>query len=333
MSTTIKDIAKKVGVNPSTVSRVINGTASISEGTKSKIYEAMKELDYHPNVAARSLVNGNTFTIGLVIDAGNEDAFANAFFIQSVSAIERVSQEMGYNLLITNDANCENSNTVKGLIHEHKIDGIILPVSIMNDELISLLEKTNIPFVILGEPDSKWQNVFWVDMDNEQGSHLAVEHLLDAQYHAPALLVENKGTTFEKYRIKGFNDATEHSVIHWVIETKINMEAIENTIHSLYKGNDIPDSIICENNIVAFHVLQVLKKMGKRIPEDVGIITFDNYPLAQYMDPALTVVDVDTYKMGEEAAKFLFKKIKHQPLECTHYRIPTQIIARNSTIK
>ena len=87
MPATIKDIAKKVGVNPSTVSRVINGTASISEETKQKIKDAMRELDYHPNSLARSLVNGSTFTIGLVIDAGNSDAFSNAL---------RMLNDLGY---------------------------------------------------------------------------------------------------------------------------------------------------------------------------------------------------------------------------------------------
>lgn len=95
MAPTIKDIAKRVGVNPSTVSRVINGTAAISEETKKKIMAAMKELDYHPNIQARSLVNGNTFTIGLVMDAGNSDAYANTFFIKSVSAIEHVTAAYG----------------------------------------------------------------------------------------------------------------------------------------------------------------------------------------------------------------------------------------------
>ena len=83
MAVTIKDIAKKVGVNPSTVSRVINGNASISEETKRKILKAMEELDYHPNIMGRSLVNGSTFTIGLVINAENQDAFSNNYFIQN----------------------------------------------------------------------------------------------------------------------------------------------------------------------------------------------------------------------------------------------------------
>ena len=82
MAATIKDIAREVGVNPSTVSRVINGTASISEETKAKIRKVMQELDYHPNSQARGLVNGSTFTIGLVMDAGNKNAFSNTFFIK-----------------------------------------------------------------------------------------------------------------------------------------------------------------------------------------------------------------------------------------------------------
>ena len=180
MKATIKDIAKKVGVNPSTVSRVINGTASISEETKEKIFAVMKELDYHPNSQARSLVNGSTFTIGLVIDAGNKDAFSNAFFIQSVSAIEMVSQEKGYNLLITNDANRENENAVKNLVLEHKVDGIILPVSSMTEELVELLIGNETPFVVMGEPEKKQEKFCWVDMDNEQGGRLAVSHLFEA---------------------------------------------------------------------------------------------------------------------------------------------------------
>ncbi len=333
MPATIKDIAKMVGVNPSTVSRVINGTASISEETKAKITKAMKELNYHPNVAARSLVNGNTTTIALAIDAGNADAFSNAFFIQSVSAIERVSQAKGYNVLITTDANCKQNNTVTSLITEHKVDGIILPVSIMNKELVKLLVDYKMPFVVLGEPEEKSKEVFWVDMDNEQGSRLAVEHLLKMGYRAPALIVENKGTMFEKQRIFGYKSAICVSHKQWIIETKDGEGEVNRVMNELFDDADRPDSIICTNNIVAFKVLRELKNRNIRVPGDIGLITFDNYPLAEYMEPALTVVDVDTYKMGEEATKFLFQKIKNAELTNVSYRIPTQLIVRDSTKK
>lgn len=337
MKATIKDIAKKVGVNPSTVSRVINGTASISEETKEKIYAAMKEMDYHPNSLARSLVNGSTFTIGLVIDAGNRDAFSNAFFIQSVSAIEMVTQEKGYNLLITNDNNRENENAVKNLVLEHKVDGIILPVSSMTEELVELLIHNDFPFVVMGEPEREQEKVCWVDMDNEQGGRLAVSHLFEAGYRHPVIFVENKGTMFERKRILGIKKEMEQREISWgknnILEVGDLKEGIVLGIKEILKERLEVDSIICTNNIVAYHVLQELKKGGKKVPKDMGVITFDNYPLAEYMDPALTVVDIDTYKLGEEAAIALFDKIKKGERKEKNILIATRIMKRKSTQK
>ena len=334
---TIKDIAKKVGVNPSTVSRVINGTASISEETKEKIYTAMKEMDYHPNSLARSLVNGSTFTIGLVMDAGDSDAFSNVFFIKSVSAIEMITQEKGYNLLITKDTDWENKNAVKNLILEHKVDGVILPVSSITEELIDLLVNNQFPFVVMGEPEKKRENVFWVDMDNEQGGRLAVSHLLESGYRHPVLFVEDKKTMFERKRILGFQKELENRNISWhkqdIIECGTDREAIVSGVKKIFAKSSQADSVICTNNIVAYHVLQELKKGGKQVPDDIGMITFDNYPLAEYLEPMLTVVDIDTYKMGQLAATALFDKIKPVEKQEENILISTQIIKRKSTQK
>ncbi len=335
MKATIKDIAKKVGVNPSTVSRVINGTASISSETKEKIQEAMRELDYHPNSLARSLVNGSTFTIGLVIDAGDSNAFSNAFFIRSVSAIEMVTQERGYNLLITNDSNRENENAVKNLVLENKVDGVILPVSCMSEELVELLTQKDFPFVVMGEPESGLERNYWVDMNNENGSRLAVEHLIDAGYRHPILFVENKAAMFEKKRILGFQKQLDLRGIKGgdllVIECGTGAEKIRNKAEGLLEQCPGVDSIICTNNIVAFHVMKELKRGGVKIPQDMGIITFDNYPLAEYMEPPLTVVDVNTYKLGELAANILFDKMKKEERKEREFLVDTQIIVRGST--
>ncbi|MDE7132277.1 MAG: LacI family transcriptional regulator [Lachnospiraceae bacterium] len=335
MKSTIKDIARKVGVNPSTVSRVINGTASISNETKEKIYEAMREMDYHPNSQARRLVNGSTFTIGLVIDAGNSDAYSNAFFISSVSAIERVTQDRGYNLLITNSGNCQNQNAVENLILENKVDGVILPVSDVTDELIELLVSKEFPFVIMGEPEKELNQDYWVDMNNEQGGRLAVQHLIQSGYHCPMLFVEDKATVFEKNRIQGFQKQLELSGIECgesnIVECGTDAEQIIAKVNMVLHDFTKVDSIICTNNIVAFHVIQELKKGGKRIPEDMGIVAFDNYPLAEYMEPPLTVVDVNTYKLGELAANILFDKMKQIRKDDKKSLIDTQMIVRKST--
>ena len=335
MTATIKDIAKKVGVSPSTVSRVINRTASISEETRRKIHIAMEELDYHPNSLARSLVNGSTFTVGLVIDAGNCDAFSNAFFIQSVSAIETVTQERGYNLLITNDSNRENNNTVKNLILEKKVDGIILPVSSMTEELVDLMLCNDFPFVVMGEPEKYREQVYWVDVDNEQGGRLAVAHLSEQGYRHSLLFVENKGTMFEKKRSIGFQKGYEAGNMQWnreyIVECGTTVQSIAAAMEKLKKGEIEADSIICANNIMAYHVLQELKKEGKKVPQDIGIVTFDNYPLAEYMEPALTVIDVDTYRLGEEAATTLLNQMKGNHDGTRNTLVSTQIIQRTST--
>ncbi|MCI9464051.1 MAG: LacI family transcriptional regulator [Lachnospiraceae bacterium] len=337
MAATIKDIAKKVGVNPSTVSRVINGTAAISEETKKKITEAMKELDYHPNIQARSLVNGNTFTIGLVMDAGNSDAYANTFFIQSVTAIEEVSQRLGYNLLIANHTEAETGNAVKNLVLEHKIDGIILPVSGITQDLVGLLRANHFPFVVMGEPDESYTGHNWVDMDNEEGGCLAVRHLLQNGYRHPVLFVENKGTLFEQKRTFGFKrELRENGITPMkddLIECGAGQTQIADKTKELLKKCPQADSIICPNNIVAYHVLQELKRNQIRVPEQMGIITFDNYPLAEYLDPPLSVVDIDTYLLGERAASTLFDMIKQPEGKEEAALIKTSIIARKSTKK
>lgn len=336
MTVTIKDIARKVGVNPSTVSRVVNGTASISEETRKKILAAMEELDYHPNSLARSLVNGSTSTIGLIIDAGNSDAFSNAFFIRSVSAIETVAQQRGFHLLLAGDTDRGMAYAVKNLVQEHKVDGVILPVSIVTEELLALLLKQQFPFVVMGEPAQEEKGVYWVDMDNEHGSRQAVEHLMRAGYRHPVLLVENRGTVFEKKRIEGFRREKKDLGIAWsqddVIECGTKPEEIGVVVRRLLQNEMDVDSLICPNNIVAYHVLTELKRQKKSVPCDIGVVTFDNYPLAEYMDPPLTVVDVDTYQLGEAAANALFDRIKERPGEGGNRLLPTRIIGRASTI-
>ena len=335
MAVTIKDIAKKVGVNPSTVSRVINGNASISEETKRKILKAMEELDYHPNIMGRSLVNGSTFTIGLVINAENQDAFSNTYFIQSVTAIEIAAEKQGYNVLITSGAQRNDKNMVKDLVLGHKVDGIILPAASITDDLTDLLTSNHFPFIVMGEFENPTPDTLWVDMDNEQGGRLAVRHLVERGYSHPVMFVCERKNVFEQRRIQGFKKemAKQHisSDQTDIIECGSDKSSALSSIHALMNSEKSWDSIICTNNFVAYHVLCELKKRNKRLPDDVGIITFDNYPLAEYMDPPLTVVDVDTYKLGEQAALMLFEKIKNKKSSYKNTLIPTRIIPRMST--
>lgn len=335
MPATIKDIANKTGVACSTVSRVINGKGSISQETKDKIFEAMKELNYHPNSLARNLANGSTYALGLVIDANDEKTFSNTFFNRSIFAIEKVAQKYDYNLLITNYSSSIGTANIEKLIYEKRVDGLLIPPSVLSKEVAELLSDNNFPFIILGQMPQYKCKCSWVDIDNKNGSQLAAQHLIQNNYLNISFICNNCATTFGSDRINGYKNALRDYGIG-VNDDLIVMCNDETTdcyqkVLNLLKSSSRPDAFICSNNILAFNTIKAVKDFGLSIPQDIGIITFDNYPIAEFTDPPLTTVDVDTYALGEQAARILIKKINKEVISNQHILISPDIIIRKST--
>ena len=204
MAVTISDVAKLAGVNSSTVSRVINGKASITQETKDRVYAAMKELDFHPNSLARSLASGLCGAIGVVVDARDAEAFSNFFFSRSLFAIEQVAQEKGYQVIIANGAQSKG-RTIENLMKERKVDGLILPPTTVNPSLMETVG--DFPYVVLGTPDTLRGVTCWVDNNNEQGSDLAVHHLQEQGYQRIAYLGGNQKRGFTIRRVRGYKKA------------------------------------------------------------------------------------------------------------------------------
>lgn len=333
MSVTIKDIAKHVGVSPSTVSRVINGNAVISDETKRKIQEAMAELNYHPNSRARNFANGSTNTIALVIDADDENTFSNTFFDRSVYAIERVAQNNGYNLLITNDTD-DAGTSVSTLVYEKKADGLILPSSSVREGLLELLDKEEFPYVVLGEPSIYPERLTWVDVNNKEGSTNATLHLLDQGYENVVLAVEDTKTVFTQKRIEGYRSALrqrnrcgQEPIIFSGENEYLSLR--DTVLQSVKQGGT--DAFLCSNNIIAYHVMNALRGENIAIPDQVGLVTFDNYPFSEYMDPPLTAVDVDTYQLGKRAAALLIGKLNKEETVRKMILLDTNLILRESS--
>ena len=336
MGVTLSDIAKAVDVSPSTVSRVINGTAPISEEMKKKIYKAMDELNYHPNSLARNLATGSSSTIGLILDATNEAAFSNSFFTRGVYAIERILQKNGYSLLITNNKGNKNS-PVCDMIYGKRIDGLIVPSAVLSISLINVLKDQNTPWVVLGESTYTDEKICWIDLDNYQGGKKAVQHLLQMGYKNIVFVADNAEATFTTRRLAGFKDAMEENNLaisqKQVLFFNDNYAELEEKIIQNTKLGNGPDAYLCTNNILAYHVLCALRKTNLSIPKDVGVITFDNYPIAEFMDPPLTVIDADTYRLGETAAQLLINMLRKKETPNPVNLVSMDLIERHSTNK
>ncbi len=333
MAVTIRDIAKKAGVSPSTVSRVITGKSVISAETREKIFSVMEDLDFHPNSLARNLAKGNSQAIALVIDAQDKKAFSNQYFTHSVFGIERITQSKGFNLIITNN-NKNGLTPVEQLIFEKKADGIILPPSLITPKLLKKLINQNFPFVVLGEPSYMRNDISWVDVNNAQGSESAVKHFFKKGYHSIAFIGESQRQIFTKNRIAGFCRALEEQGSKpnedFIIESDGSYEEADQITKKLLQKRDRPDSFLCSDNTIAFGVLKAVKAGRMQIPRDIGIITFDNYPLAQFTEPTLTSIDIDTYLLGEQAASALFQAIENNA-NSQQILVSTRLFEREST--
>ena len=325
MAVTIHDVAKLAGVNSSTVSRVINGKATITPDTKERVYAAMRELDYHPNSLARSLASGLSGAIGVIVDARDAEAFSNWFFGRSLFAIEREAQSRGYQVIIANGAQSKGGN-IETMMKEHKVDGLILPPTTVKPSLMKTIG--DFPYVVLGTPDTMSSQTSWVDNNNGQGAEMAVSHLQDRGYLNIAYLGGYEKRGFTKRRIRGYQQANTGK--ETVLTTDGTTENAYEAALSALKHADHPDAFVCNDNLAAFGLLKACRELHIHVPQDVGIVAFDNYPLAEYTDPQLTIVDIDTAMLGEQTAQLLFKRIENKAGN-QQIMLSTTLVKRAST--
>lgn len=306
MAATIRDVAKSAGVNPSTVSRVINGKSVISAETRKRVYEAMAQLDYHPNSQARSLASGQSGSIGLVMDAGDGAAFNNAFFAVSQYAIEQVAQAHGYHLLIANGG-AHSAQDVAALMLEKKADGLVLTAAAASEEVLRRIG--SFPHVILGRPEEAGLSESWVDIDNRAGAEMAAKHLLGRGYRRIAYLGGDLTGSmgFIRRRLLGYLSALPCPPV--LLPTDSAPDSAYCAARSALREKERPDAFLCDDNLAAFGLLRAVREAGLCVPKDIGVVTFNNAPLAEYLDPPLTAVDIDTAEQGRQTACLLFEQL------------------------
>ncbi|MBZ4647362.1 MAG: LacI family transcriptional regulator [Clostridia bacterium] len=337
MAVTIKDVAKMAGVSTSTVSRVLNNSPLISPETVIRVKKAMQELNYFPNSMARSFANQSTYTIALIVDIDNSKAFANPFFYQVQYGIEKVLCKRGYYLMIANEKTMiDREAALSKFVFEKRVDGIILPASLLKKSFVKKMEEQKFPFVVLGEPNFHF-DVNWVDIDNQMAGKVAANHLIDNGYRKIAFIAGSFEDKFNRHRLDGYKKALEEHNMELneelISEGGCTKEDGYRLMKNLIETKDFLDAVIFTNNIAAFGALTAIKEKGYKIPEEFGLVSFDNYPVAEFSDPKMTTVDIDVVDLGMQAATMLLKEIETPSTSKQHSLLSVELVSRGTSKK
>ena len=337
MSVTIRDVAQMAGVSASTVSRVLNGKGAISEETKKRIYDAKEQLKYVPNDFARSFANGSPRAVALVIDVTDPGAYSNNFFNNTVFGIETAAHRRDYSLMITNGSRVSGGlNGVERLILGKKIDGVVFPVSLVSREFIQRVEELSFPCVILGRAEDVGAETSWLDINNTQAGVIAVRHLVSKGYRRIGYLGGPESDLFSRDRLSGCCrelDACGLSVDRGLVlhSEAGSIDEVIAQVTGLLLTENRPDAMVCGSDMLALGAQRAAQRLGLCVPEDFGVLSFDDTAVTALAEPGITSIIVDTFELGVQAAEILIDQIENPGASIRQTLLSTKITARAST--
>lgn len=334
MAVTIKDVAKLAGTSTATVSKVLNGSYSISQKTIDNVHRAMEELNYHPNLRARNFARQSTRQVLFLTTLGENAGFSNPHMFEIMSGLEWTLGNKGYLLCVKNISPEEAPEFVKEVFESKMVDGIVIHASVISRRLDELIKYKEIPHIVLGQPDFS-SHFCWLDIDNKLAGEIAANYLLQCGYQSLSFIGGTENDKISAHRLAGvLSVLKEYDVIvprHHLQYGESDCDSGFEMTKSLLQNQNLPDAIICANNYIAYGCVNALKENYIKIPEDMGVLTFDDYPFSQILEPELTVVNIDVYDMGTQAGKLIINKIKKPNLQIQFYCTLPSITKRGST--
>jgi LacI family transcriptional regulator len=333
MSITIKEIARLAEVSTATVSMILNKKdRNISPSTREKVLAIAEENNYIPNNAARSLVTRKTNTIGLIMPD-----ITNPFFPEIARGAEDKASEARYSIIFCNtDDSLKQEEKYIEILTEKMVDGIIFAHAADNEETSTGLSKSKTP-VILIDRDYRNENVKGrVVVDNENGSYTGVNYLIQRGYKNILYIAGAFITQTAKDRLTGYKRALSDNGIRFhealVKSGSYRSEWGYQAIEQFLAEKVAFDAVFCGNDLIAFGAIKRLKEAGIRVPEDVGVVGFDDIYVSSMMEPALTTVKQPNYEMGYRAVEMLLDVLESKNDDPGRKVVlNTELIVRKST--
>lgn len=332
---TIHDIAKKLNVTASTVSRALNDHPRISDATKKLVQKTAKQLNYQPNNIAAALRNGKSYIIGVIVPTADR-----SFFASVVRGIEEIANNINYKVIICQSYDILEKEilTVDALLSA-RVDGIIASIgknTDVFDHYKQVLAK-GIPLVLFDRTTEQLE-VSQVVIDDYYGSYKVVEHLIQQGCKRIAHFTSPKKVSIYKERLRGYTEALENNGIPFdeklVIPSDLQLEDGRESMKKLLKMKVRPDAVFSSSDYGAMGAMQVLKESKISIPGEVALAGFSNEPFTSFTDPPLTTVDQFSISMGNITAELFFEQIKaNKKFIPQKVVLKPELIIRESTLK
>ncbi len=319
---TIKDVAKKANVSVATVSRVINQKGYVNEETRLLVETAIKDLNYIPNELARSLFNKHSKLIGVLVPH-----FDTQFYAELIEGIENQAMKLGYKIMLSNTQ--DDAKREKDYIHiysQYNIDGIIVASNAHNvDQLI----KSDLPIVTVDHILS--ENIPSITSNNILGGIIAAQKLISG---GSRYILELRGPSFlltVSERSLGFRQVLVQNNIPYISYDGDLLNPDIDAITKIIESHPEIDGIFATSDFLAIHAENIINKMGKKVPEDIQIVGFDNIVYTTLVSPTITTIEQPIRRMGELALETLVKLLNEETISEFHSVLDVKLIEREST--
>ncbi|MCX7716660.1 MAG: substrate-binding domain-containing protein [Endomicrobia bacterium] len=336
---TIREIARKCGVSTATVSLVLSNNPRISDKTKKKVLKVVRELNYYPNLAAKTLSTNKTHTLCVVVPQISQ-IFLNPFFAEALSGIYDYASKNGYRIILE-VATYEFCFYKKylSLFKERVIDGMLYVGSTLRDTYLVDLIKENLPIILVGSyfPESKRLPLSYVIGDNVQGGYLATKHLLELGHRRIGFITGHFGIISAYDRYIGYKKALQEAGIKidklLIAKADFDEETGYKAMKKLLNNNKDITAVFAGNDMMALGTIRAIKEYGLKVPQDISVVGMDNCKTLRLEQVGLTTVDYNVYKIGEVACKKLIEMISSEKSEVSQIKevLPVKLIVRETT--
>ncbi|KPC85022.1 MULTISPECIES: LacI family DNA-binding transcriptional regulator [Streptomyces] len=336
---TLEEVAARAGVGRGTASRVINGSPRVSAQTREAVEAAVAELGYVPNRAARALAGNRTDAIALVVPESETRFFAEPYFSDIVRGVGAALADTEMQLLLTLAGNDRERRRLAQYLTAHRVDGVLLVSVHADDPLPDLLEQLGMPSVISGRRHAA-ETLPSVDSDNFEGARAAVDHLIARGRRSIATITGRLDVYGAQRRLDGYRKAVAAAGLdpdeRLIAPADFSEEGGARAMRELLERRPDVDAVFAASDVMAAGARQVLRESGRRIPDDVALVGFDDSAVARHMDPPLTSVRQPIEEMGRTMTRVLLQEIANRSSgdgteERPRIVLPTELVVRESS--